>query len=64
MNGIAYLRIVGVHSDLILGSIAKQTLRVGEADIGRCGAVTLCREREWSGRKLRVMNNMAATYGH
>ena len=31
----------GVHCDLVLGCIANQTLRVGEGNVGRRGAVSL-----------------------
>lgn len=33
--------VVGVHGDLVLGSISDKTLRVVEGDVGRGGSVTL-----------------------
>jgi hypothetical protein len=31
----------GIHGDLVLGGISDETLRVGEGDVGRSGAVPL-----------------------
>ena len=41
MNGKKDLRIMGVHGDLVLCSIADQALVVREGDVGRCCAISL-----------------------
>ena len=41
-----YIRVMGVHGDLIFGGISDETLVVGEGDIGWGGAVALCETRQ------------------
>ena len=46
--------VVGVHGDLVLGSVSDETLRVGKGDIGRCCPVALVVGDDfWGSRQYR-----------